>query len=365
MALTIVRNNIVDMETDAIVNTASPHPQYGTGLDTAVYKAAGEEQLLDARAEIGEIPRGEVAVTPGFDLPAKYIIHAVGCWWDGGDKGEEEILRSCYRKSLETAKELGCEDLAIPLISTGNYGFPKKLAMQIATEEINSFLLDNDMDIYLVVFGKEAFDISEQLMHDVQQYIDEHQVQELSEMEYAANVPDRRRLERAPYTGSVTNIDIPDEEELILKRAPKMMAPMEVYEDEAESGESVDAMRISEMPDFGEVGKSFRDKLFDLIDERGLTDPEVYKKANISRKLFSKIRSLDPYTPKKETILALAIALELDLDETQDLLSRAGYTLSPSYVFDLIVRYFIEKGEYDIFTINEILYGYDQKLLGQ
>ena len=370
MPLTIVRNNLVEMQTDAIVNTASPHPKYGTGLDTAVYKAAGEDKLLAARKEIGEIARGDIAVTPGFDLPAKYIIHAVGCWWDGGNNGEEEILRNCYRKALAKAEELGCESVALPLISAGNYGFPKRLVMDCAMEEIRSFLdgQEEEMDVTLVVFDKESFSISEELAQDVQAYIDQHKVDALKDMEYAGNAPGTATAPQVSLRRRREEEDLSDEmppdldaaysagiQEKSVSESRKMAAPV---------GRSIDISE-KDLPDFHEaVGLSFREKLFELIDESGMTDVEVYKGANIDKKAFSKIKSGVTKNPGKKMVLALAVSLKLDLPTTVEFLSYAGHALSPNNVGDLVVQYFIEKGYYDIDKINGALYGYDQELLG-
>ena len=141
MPLKIVRNDITKMEADAIVNTANPRPQVGDGVDSRIYEAAGFEQLLAEREKIGYIQRGDAAATPGFNLPAGYIIHAVGTSWSDGNHGEREILKSAYSRSLKLAEELKCKSIAFPLLSSGNYGFPKEEALKIALDTINSFLM--------------------------------------------------------------------------------------------------------------------------------------------------------------------------------------------------------------------------------
>ena len=184
MPFEIVRNDITRMKVDAIVNTANPKPKYSSGTDTAVYKAAGEEELLAERKKIGHMNEGDVAITPGFNLPAKYIIHAVSPFYMGGDQGEEEKLRSCYRKSLQLAKENGIKSISFPLISTGGFGYPKEEGMRIAVDEINAFLLGNDMEIFLVVFDTKATHLGEKIYPGLEAYIDHNYVMDASETEY-------------------------------------------------------------------------------------------------------------------------------------------------------------------------------------
>ena len=321
MAFQIIRNNIIDVEADAIVNTANPLAAIGPGVDHAIYEAAGRDELLAERKKIGFMSPGEVAFTPAFELNADYIIHTVGPTWDGGDKGERETVAQCYRRSLELADELGCESIAFPLIATGNYGFPKDEALKIALSVISSFLLSHEMEVLLVVYDKESFEVSGKLFSDIKAYIED---------EEAVYQPRRRRR---------------------------------LYADEADEytlstiGAGIDKKVLH-------LEKTFQEHLFTLIDRRGLKDPEVYKKANIDRKHFSKIRSNTAYQPSKMTAVALAIALELNLDQTRDLLMRAGLALSSSSVFDRIIEYCIENEVYDIYEINCILFEYDQPLLG-
>lgn len=183
MPFEIVRNDIVNMQVDAIVNTANPDPVIGSGVDSGIHKAAGAK-LLAARQKIGCIAPGDAVVTPGYGLDAKYVIHTVGPVWKGGNCHEEQILSSCYRKSLELAKKYQCESIAFPMISTGNYEFPKPLALQIAVREISTFLMENEMQIYLVVFGREAFALSEKLFKSVSSYIDENYIRSKTLDEY-------------------------------------------------------------------------------------------------------------------------------------------------------------------------------------
>ena len=152
MPFKIVRNDITKMQVDAIVNTANLKPKYSSRTDTAVYKAAGEEELLAERKKIGYMNTGEVAITLGFKLPAKYIIHAVSPRYIDGKSGEEKKLRECYKRSLDLATKYNCKSIAFPLISTGSFGYPKEEGMRIALDEINAFLMKQEMLVYLVVF---------------------------------------------------------------------------------------------------------------------------------------------------------------------------------------------------------------------
>lgn len=322
MPLEIIRNDITKVVADAIVNTANPEVTYGSGVDNAIYAAAGVEELLAERAKIGKMLPGDVACTPAFKLDAKYIIHTVGPVWQGGEKGEADTVAKCYKKALALAKEKNCQSIAFPLIATGTYGFPKSLALRIALSEISSFLFDNEMTAYMVVYDREAFVLSGKLFNDVTEYIGEPEVVRRDRQRLCAQ--SNMKME-ASYTLALDCI--------------------------------VDDMIKNK-------GTTFQEHLFRIIDRKGLKDVEVYKKANIDRKLFSKIKSNIDYNPSKRTALAFAIALELNLDETLDLLGRAGMTLSSSNEFDIIMKYCIENRITDIIEINCILFEYDQPLLG-
>lgn len=340
MPLQIIRNDITKVKVDAIVNTANPYPRYASGTDQVIYMAAGVDELLHARQQIGEIERGSVAVTPAFRLKAKYIIHTVGPNWIDGEHQEREILRSCYRQSLYKALELECESIAFPLISAGIYGFPKEEALQLAVAAIREFLEQEELAVTLVVFGREEYELSGSLFSKVDAYIDERYVQEQFDIEYGYY-----------------------EEEL--EDCRMMCAPEEICSYSV-SDLSENLRRLHSLEDIEKhLGETFQERLFRMIEERGLTDAQVYKKANLDRKLFSKIRCSVDYTPKKRTVLALALALELCLDDTKDLLASAGYAFSPSSRFDLIIQYFIENEVYDIYTINLALFEHDEPALGE
>ena len=333
MPLEIIRNDITKVSADAIVNTANPKVAIGAGVDSAIYDAAGKDLLLTERKKIGEMNPGDVAETPAFNLDAKYIIHTVGPAWIDGNHQEAETVAKCYRKSLELARDLECESIAFPLISAGTYGFPKDVALKVAISEISDFLFSNDMTVTMVVYDKESFVLSGKAFSDIQAFIeDEDVIPPLAseKRRFFGNLP----LE--DYDVCVSEIAVAD-----LAAAP---ADLE------------DIVRKKDV--------TFQEYLFRIIDRKGLTDPVVYKKANMDRKHFSKIRNNVNYHPSKRTALALAVALELNLDETKDLLLKAGLALTRSSVFDLIIEYCIENGVTDINEINCILFEYDQPLLG-
>ena len=367
MPFQIIRNDITKVKADAIVNTANPKPVIGGGTDSAVYVAAGEEQLLAERKKIGDIAPGTAVNTPAFNLFAKYIIHTVGPAWVDGNHGERDTLRSCYADSLALASDLSCESIAFPMISTGVYGFPKDEALNIALAEIGKFLLTHEMNVFLVVFDRRALELSESLVGDIEEYIDEHSVELLKEKEYGGRIPgNRRRREDAERWSDIL------EERMLSARRLQEKASAAESADEALPALSISAP-TSAFPDLtgktldevlGEKGDTFQQRLFKLIDESGMDDVTVYKKANIDRKVFSRIRCKKDYKPTKRTAVAFAIALKLDMPTMLDLLSRAEIAFSPSSRFDLIISYFVTNRRYDIYEINLVLFKYGQPTLG-
>ena len=345
MPFEIVHNDIANMRVDAVVNTANPKPVIGSGVDAGIHKKAGH-QLLEARQKIGCIDFGEAAITPGFRMDAKYIIHTVGPVWQGGDHREEQLLSSCYQKSMALAKQYQCKSMAFPLLATGNYGFPKPLALQIAVREISTFLLQNEMQIYLAVFDKESFALSEKLFQSVSSYIDENYIRSKAEEEYGPELAYRniRRKQDARRAEDICFASVAMEAPAIGMAMPE------------------DADEWKHLLDGLDAG--FSETLLHLIQLTGKKDSEIYKKANIDRKLFSKIRSNPDYRPSKGTALAFAFALELDIDKTRDFIGRAGYALSHSSKFDVIVEYFLMNHNYDVFELNEVLFAFDQPLIG-
>ncbi len=344
MPIQIIRQDITKIECDAIVNAANKSLLGGGGVDGAIHRAAGKE-LLEECKTLGGCETGEAKVTKGYKLPAKYVIHTVGPIWSGGNNNEEALLKSCYSNSLIKAKELGCESIAFPLISTGVYGYPVDKGFKAAVDVISSFLSDNDMLVYIVIFDKQSFIAGSRVFSEIREYIDD---------KYAEAHIDKRRSLLAE------NSPLPDfgAKAVSKPKREKSAVPDGVYA-------SAEASLCGDFSDIEiEVDESFSEMLLRKIDEKGMKDSECYKKANIDRKLFSKIRSNPNYRPSKPTAVALAVALELPLPEFKELLIKAGYSLSHSFKFDIIIEYFVIKGNYNIYEINEALFAYDQSLLG-
>lgn len=329
MPIKIIRQDITKLECDAIVNAANNTLLGGGGVDGAIHRAAGKK-LLDECRTLGGCKTGQAKITGAYNLPCKYVIHTVGPIWHNGNYGEKDLLVSCYKNSLELAKRYECKSVAFPLISSGRFGYPKDKALRVATDTISDFLLENEMLVYIVVFDKKAFSIGKKLFCDIQQYIDDN---------YAEQFANRRRR---VFESTMMSEDISCD---AMPCAPSMQRA------------SLDEMLL-------QIDESFSQMLLRKIDESGMTDSQCYKKANIDRKLFSKIKSNVNYKPSKTTAIAFAIALELSLDETRDFLMKAGYALSHSNKFDIVIEYFITNKNYNIFEINEALFEFDQCLLG-
>ncbi len=415
MAWRIVRNDITKMKTEAIVNTANEKVTVGSGCDLAVYTAAGYEELLAYRREkIGTVPEGEVFLTPGFALPARYIIHAVSPLYKGGQDMEEEKLRSCYRKSLQLAKEKGIRSIAFPLISTGNFGYPQEEGMRIAVDEISAFLLKNEMEVYLVVFSDRATALGGKLWPKLEEYIDRHYVEEKLREEYKGKLRERlgrhmikedaeaeelwRESYQAPSKASSSPVprmpSVPG-----ASKAPSGSAPAKMPSSPAPKMSSAPAASgrssVHQMPHFDSIFKkkesdtkkaanatfidmedtaeftsfgsrhtkrleeriehlsdTFSQYLLFLIKDKGLKNADVYKRAIVDKKIFSKIKNNVDYHPQKRTAMCLCVGARLNLDETRDLLGRAGYALSPSDKTDVIFQYFIENEIYDMIELD-------------
>ena len=335
MPLIIVRNDITKMPVDAIVNAAKESLLGGGGVDGCIHRAAGPKLLAECRT-LGGCKTGDAKITKAYRLPCRYVIHTVGPVWNGGSHGEREQLVSCYRASLALAKEHRCETVAFPLISSGIFGYPKDQALRVAVDTIGEFLLHNDMTVYLIIFDRKAYQISGKLFTDIAEYIDDHYVDAHTDTLRECL---RRRSISESDAGAICEDAAPT----------PMMAP--------KAAGGLDDL-------LAHLDAAFAETLLKLIDRSGKKDAEVYKKANVDRKLFSKIRNNPDYKPSKSTAIAFAIALELNLDETRDLIARAGYALSSSSKFDVIIEYFIGQKKYDIFEINEALFAFDQSLLG-
>ena len=326
MPFLMIRNDITRVHADAIVNPANSELLRGSGTSAAIYQAAGRAELDKACRKIGHCDEGSAVITEAFNLPADYIIHAVGPAWTGSEKKDTEILYRTYISALELADENRAESVAFPLLSSGNYGFPKETALKTAVHAISDFLMEHEMLVYLVIFDKESFQVSRKLSQSVEEYIDDHYADEQEE----------------------------EEEYCFEARSVRMASALD-----NEYSLSLDDIMEQEKEE-----ETFSQMLLRLIDERGLKDSTVYKKANIDRRHFSKIRNDINYAPNKKTVFSFAIALELSLDETEELLMKAGYAISNCSKSDLVISYFIENRKYNIFEINEVLFSYGQAVLG-
>lgn len=363
MPFLMIRNDITRVHADAVVNPANEQLEEGSGTSRGIYLGAGEALLKEACRKIGYCRAGSAVVTPAFGLPAKYIIHAVGTVWIDGNHGEEEILYGAYINSLKLAEEYGLESIAFPLLCAGNYGYPKELALRIAVRAVSDFLMETDMMIYLVLYNRNAVVISKKLFASVEEYIDDHYVEQKDEI-YRTETP---RFQRFSAQGNYV-----PEAPLSEASAPASSAPLPEASAPVPQA-SIPPAPISAPPVpersleqlMKRHSETFSQMLLRLIDERGVKDSCVYKKANVDRRHFSKIRNDINYMPNKRTVVAFAIALELTMDETRDLLMRAGYAFSCCSKFDVIVSFFIENRKYDIFEINEILFKYGQPVLGE
>ncbi len=346
MPFQIIRNDITKVKADAIVNTANPDVVIGSGVDTAIYNAAGRDALLAERRKIGRIECGHAAITPAFDLDARYIIHAVGCRWEGGDKGEAELLRSCYDRSLELAANKRCRSIAFPVMATGCYGFPQKVGMEIAVDAFTGFLEEHDMEIYLVVFDKESVRVSGELGEEVRSFIDDEYVADACDMEYLwtpeehpdSSVYHAQSVDATPLQGGIVHGAFKD----------KLMKSIGGASPRAESLD--DVLK-------GIYTDSFEKHLQKLINRKGLKNSEVYAAANINKQYFSKLLK-GKVKPSKEKVLALCVGLRLSMDETVDLLGLAGYAMSPISQTDAVVRYFIEHENYNVIKIDMVLFDY-------
>ena len=355
MPLSIIRDDITRVRCDAIVNPTNEEFIPGGGIDKRVHKVAGDD-LYEMCARLGGLSVGEAKITPAYDLPCKFVIHTVGPCWEGGGFDEEKHLRSCYHQALKIAKATKCESIAFPLISSGTYGYPKDKVLAIAIEILREFLRDNDMMIYLVVFDNTSYTLSQELQESITSFIDQHYVE----------------LEQDDFEEELDNLHAIAHYRQCAKLC--LGAPVDpnicVFKEKAEETEEDDLYELDAVPDFGSIGSIprhmkglFSEVLFDFIYRKGIDEVECYKKANVSRQTWHKIVTDRHYVPKKTTIISLAIALQLNLKETQQLLATMGYILSKSILFDIIIMYCITKKIYDVYEIDSILFKYDQKTL--
>lgn len=348
MPFRIERNDITKVHTEAIVNTANPMPTVGSGTDAAVYTAAGIDLLLEDRKKIGIIERGEAAYTPGYRLFAtngiRYIIHTVGIRWQGGDKGEIEIMRNCYRNSLRIAKELNCKSISIPLLATGNYGFPKETALNIALDEISQFLFENEMEVILVVYDKESFKVSNKIFDGVQSFINENYIGKKRSINNGSEIMDYM-MDRDSYRRRNR-----EEEYQTLYAEPLCEPEKEIT--------PIKPITIDDFMSQNQGGLNFQELLKKHIDEKGLDNPTVYKRSIIiDKKLFSKI--INGHIPNKHSVMALGLALELNLEEYQLFLATANFALNPADMFDTVVKYCVTQKIYDVMKVDSLLFQMD------
>lgn len=331
MPFEIIQGDITRIQADAIVNAANPQLQMGGGVCGAIFMAAGPQKLQAVCDKLAPIHTGEAVITPGFALPARFVVHTAGPVYSRQPPEESKrLLASAYRSSLKLAYEHGCHSIAFPLISSGIYGYPRRDALEVATRTIRDFLETHDMDVKLVIFNRSDVQIPPGTLSAVDDWLQEH----LPETQAVRSLSDTVAMDRLC-------------ESTLLQPS----APTSTFHPD-----------FSAM--FAKLDEPFDVYLMKLIDRRGMNDVQVYRRANLDRRLFSKIRSGKGYHPGKRTILALAVALKLTLEETEALLERAGYALSPANKFDVVMEYFLEHGPRDIDEINEVLFYYGLPLLG-
>lgn len=348
MPLKLIRQDITKIKCDAIVNPTDSNYSHGGGTDAAIHEAAGE-LLFHACMELGALSIGQAVVTPGFSLPCKYVIHTVGPEWQGGEHEEEPLLRSCYTACLSLALELKCQSVAFPLISSGTFGFPKDRVLKIAMEAIGAFLFEHEMLVYLVVFDKTSYTLSTKLFSEVSAFIDDAYA-EWQAPTYRSLSEENRRSVFGYYKRTALGGQV--------KRETPDCSRSLLIDSDSVSEQSLEDMLRN-------LDKGFAETLFSYIDEKGLSDVECYKRANVDKKTFSKIKCNKDYRPSKLTAVSFAIALRLTPEETDRLLRTVGMSLSRSNKFDVIIEYFITTGNYrDIFDVNETLYQFDQATLG-
>ena len=386
MPLILAENDITKMNVDAIVNPANPTLLGGGGLDGEIHKAAGTKLLEECR-RLGGCKTGEAKITKGYDLPAKYIIHTVGPIWQGGSGNERELLCECYRNALALALKKRCRTVAVPIISAGAYGYPIAEATEIAKREILRFLDEYDGITVYLLKRRDTMPEKGRLYSQIEYYMMQNGISGTDDIPKSLfTVSDRNVVDKCECSAPCTEVEslfaeeervdgcICEDSDYPMQQSPvRKSRSAKVWGSSAPSiigsalpkmakASSAKASSLEEMLD--SLDMSFSETLLQLIDASGMSDAECYKRANIDRKLFSKIRSNKNYKPSKSTVLAFAIALRLNLDDTRMLLERAGFALSPSSKFDVIIQFFITNGNYDIYEINDALFAFDQNLLG-
>lgn len=368
MPLKIVRQDITKIECDAVVNPTNQMMTPGGGTDLAIHTVAGEK-LLEICKKLGGCEVGKAKVTPGFNLPCKFVIHTVGPVWIDGNHGEKELIVSCYNECLTLAKKKRCKSVAIPLISSGTHGFPKDKVLKIALDTVGSFLFENEMTVYIVVYDKKSYEISATLFEDIKSFIDDNCIFDEDGISYNDRYIRKRYVPSSHLPMPACDFDADGVIDNVVEQTEYTVCsaiPQKIYGSASGSKRAETTCQKEKSLDemLKEMDKSFSEMLFYYIDLKGITDVQCYKKANVDKKTFSKIKCKKDYKPSKQTALSFAIALELDLEETSRLLQTVGMSLSNSNKFDIIVKYFIINGKYNIYEINETLFEFDQVLLG-
>lgn len=317
MPLYMIHDDITRLKVDAIVDPTDCWFSGSGGADYAIHRAAGPE-LEEVLRRLPPLETGKAVVTPGFDLPAKHIIHTFGPIWEGGGHNEAQLLADCYRNCLSAAAEYGCRSIAFPVISGGTFGFPNDDALQIAKRVISEYLQEHAMQVFIVAYRRHTFNLGAKLFAEVSRFVDENYV-ELSTAYMAAEAP------AASYSADYA--DVLDLEEMLRKK-----------------------------------GETFSCKLDRLRDERGMSGPELYKKAWVHKSVYSKIMNNINYQPAKITAVAFALALELPWEELTELVNSAGYAMTHTSKFDIVIEYLVKQKKYGIEEVNAVLYELDPDL---
>ncbi len=376
MPFQIIRGDIKTASGDARVE---PFLDRTGAAEALIHPLKGMDQY-HGYDELGTVSITEYSLTRASQKESQYVIRTP-VPYEAVSLSEPNIVRHCYKSALKITRDFGLKSVAFPLIGSADQEGSKELALKIAVEEIRGFLNDNeDTDILLVVRDKLNFLPDTRLRTELSEFIHGIETQkrkkqksewdavELASTESFPAITDEdieeKRRKRPPQSADYPEASAPnyskgagvfhprrprkEERPTAQAKKPGLLFPFSLFRSEQEIV----------------LDESFSQMLLRIIDEKGFKkDSDFYKKANITKQTFSKMKAPD-YHPKKTTAVAAAIALELSLDGTNELLMKAGYCLSHSLYFDMIVEYFILNGIYDVDKINISLFDYDQPLLG-
>lgn len=370
MSLKIVRNDIFEIKADCIVNPTDEYLSGSGSIDARIHKA-GNKELSDCLVKNGIIKweTGDVVCTPGFGLKYKYVLHTVGPIYNGL-KSDWHKLRSCFQNTLILAYKLNCKSVALPLIGTGAFCFPKDKAIQIALDVINSFLLSYEMDVYLVIYAKDTFVLSYEipnLEYLLSDKFDEEQNNKFSNIRlFAYN-------ENPLLIKPKGKIYIEDQ---IIEASELRKIELKLKENKKTSKAVPQDLKIDESKLKDELKKiikgreiSFAGKLLDLIDKYGFTESSVYRAAQINKSTYYAMISNDSQ-PVYDNALKYAIVLPLKLTEVDDLLASAGYIMNLSKKREKVIRKIMTVKEitgftdlYNLYQLNDILYDLDLEII--